>query len=55
MHGAQNTCRNACMLMAKNVHAPVHARLCNGAETFLPGKLLRTYLESCMSIVQAIV
>ena len=40
---------------AKNTHASVHALLCNGAETSLPWKLLRTYLESCASIVQAVV
>jgi len=39
----------------KNALAPVHARLCNRAETSLPWKLLRTYLESCASIVQAVV
>jgi len=33
----------------------MHARLCNGAETSLPWKLLRTYRESCASIVQAVV
>jgi len=32
----------------------VHACLCNGAEASLPWKLLRTYLESCASIVQAV-
>ena len=31
----------------------MHAHLCNGAEASLPWKLLRTYLESCTSIVQA--
>jgi len=45
MHGAHNTCRNAFILSVKNAHALVHARLCNGAETFLPWKLLRTFLE----------
>jgi len=30
MHGAQNTCLNACILSAKNAHAPMHA--CNGVE-----------------------
>jgi len=40
-------CKNACEL--------VHARLCNGAEPSLPWKLLRTYLESCASIVQAVI
>ena len=38
-------------LPAKNAHAPVHTRPCNSAETSLPWKLLRTYLESCASIV----
>ena len=33
----------------------VHARLFNGASTSLPWKLLRTYLESCANIVQAVV
>ena len=47
MHGAQNTGLNACILFAENAHAPMHARLCNGAETSLPWKLLRNYLESC--------
>jgi len=55
MHGAHNTCPNACTLSAKNAHARVHARLCNSAEASLPLKLLRTYLESCASIVQAVV
>jgi len=39
----------------KHALAPVHVRLCNRAETSLPWKLLRTYLESCASIVQAAV
>jgi len=55
LHGAHNTCRNACIFSAKNAHAIVRARLCNGAEASLPWKLLRTYLESCASIVQAVV
>jgi len=42
-------------LPARNPHAPVHARPCNGAENSLPWKLLRNYLESCASIVQAVV
>jgi len=42
-------------LSAKNAYALVHARICNGAEASLLWKLLRTYLESCASIVQAIV
>ena len=33
----------------------VHACLCNGAAASLPWKLLRTYLESCANIVQAVV
>ena len=33
----------------------VHARLCNGAPTSLPWKILRTYLESCANIVQAVI
>ena len=33
----------------------MHARLCNGAAACLPWKLLRTYLEACASIVQAVV
>ena len=33
----------------------MHARLCNGAEASLPWKLLQTYVESCASIVQAVV
>jgi hypothetical protein len=39
------------ILPAKNVHAPVHTCPCNAADFFLPWKLLRTYLESCTSIV----
>jgi len=45
----------ACILSAKNAHALVHARLCNNAEESLPWKQLRIYLESCPSIVQAVV
>jgi len=33
----------------------VHALLRNGAEASLPWKLLRTHLESCASIVQAVI
>ena len=41
---------------AKKCTCPrVCARLCNHAETSLPWKLLRTYLESCVSIAQAVV
>jgi len=42
-------------LSTKNAYALVHARVCNGAEASLPWKLLRTYLESCASIVQDVV
>ena len=42
-------------LSAKSTYALVHARICNCAEASLPWKLLRTYLESCASIVQAVV
>jgi len=34
-------------LPARNAHTPVYARPYNGAQTFLPWKLLRTYLEYC--------
>jgi len=47
--------KNACILSAKNAYGRVHARLCNGAEASLSWKLLRTYLESCACIVQAVV
>ena len=51
---AHNTCE--CIhALRKNSYALVHARLCNGAEASLLWKLLRTYLESCASIVQAAV
>jgi len=54
MHGAHNTCE--CMnTLRKNAYGLVHARLCNGAEAPFPWKLLRIYLESCGSIVQAVV
>jgi len=33
----------------------VHARLYNGAAASLPWKRLRTYLESCANIVQAVI
>jgi len=42
-------------LSAQNAYALVHARICNGAEASLPWKLLRTHLESCASIAQAVV
>jgi len=47
--------KSACILSAKIAYGPVHARLCNGTEASLPWKLFRTYLESCASIVQALV
>jgi len=44
------------IISAKSAHALVRARKCNGAEASLPPwKLLRTYLESCASIVQAVI
>jgi len=58
MHGAFNTSLNAhhtLRMTAKDVYALVHAGICNGAESSLPWKLLRAYLESCASIVQAVV
>jgi len=42
-------------ISAKNAHAFIHARICNGAEASLPRKLLQTYLESCASTMQAVV
>jgi len=39
MPGAHNTCRNACILSAKNAHALVHAHLCDGTQASLPWKL----------------
>jgi len=54
MHGAHNTCE--CMYaLRKNAYGLVHARLCNSAEASLPWKLLQTCLQSCASIVQAVV
>jgi len=54
MHDAYNTCE--CMhTLRKNAYGLVHARLRNGAQPSLLWKLLRTYLESCASIVQAVV
>jgi len=45
-----NTCK--CMqTLRKNAYGLVHARLCDGAAT----SLLRTYLESCANIMQAVV
>ena len=49
-----NTCE--CMhTLRKNAYELVHARLCNCAEASIPWRLLQTYLESCASIVQAVV
>jgi len=42
-------------ISAKKAYPLVHARICNGAEASLPQKLLRTYLKSRVSIVQAVV
>jgi len=52
---AHNTCRNTYHTLRKNAYALVHARICNGTEVSLPWKLLRIYLESYASIVQAVV
>jgi len=46
---------NACRLSAKNAYGLVYARLFNCAAASSPWKLLRTYLESCVNIVQAVV
>ena len=46
---------NTCRLCAKNTYGLVYARLFNCAAASLPWKLLRTYLESCTNIVQAVV
>jgi len=49
-----NTC--ACMpTLRKNAYGLVHVHLCNGAAASLSWKLLRTNLESCANIVQAVV
>jgi len=55
MHGTHNTCWNAGILSAKNAYALVYVRLCNSAEASLPWDIFRTYLESCASIVQAVI
>jgi len=47
--------KNACILSAKNAYTLVHARICNDSQDSLPWKLLRTYRQSCASIVQAVV
>ena len=55
MHGAQNTGLNACTLSAKKY---ICARACAHMQrrrSFFAMKLLRTYLESCVGIVQAVV
>ena len=49
-----NTCEYM-MTLCQNAYGLVHARLCNCAAASLPWKLLRTYLESCANIVQAVV
>jgi len=41
--------------LQKNAYGLVYARLFNSAAAFLPWRLLRTYLESCANIVQAVV
>ena len=47
---------NACLLSAKkNAYGLVYARLFNCAAASLPWRLLRTYLDSCANIVQAVV
>ena len=46
---------NACRLCAKNAYGLVYARLFNCAAASLPRRLLRTYIESCANIVQAVV
>ena len=54
MHDEHNTCE--CMnTPLKNAYRLVHARMCNGAEASLPCKLLRTCVEPCASIMQAVV
>jgi len=49
-----NTCERM-LTLCKNAYGLVRARLYNGAAASLPWKLLRTYLESCANIVQAVV
>ena len=46
---------DACRLYAKNAYGLVYARLFNCAAASLPRRLLRSYLESCANIVQAVV
>ena len=46
---------NACQLCTKNVYGLVYARLFNCAAASLPRRLLRTYLESCANLTQAVV
>jgi len=49
-----NTCE--CMpTLRKNAYGLVHVHLCKSATDSLSWKLLRTYLESCANIVQAVV
>ena len=40
--------------LRKNAYGLMHACLCNNVAASLPWKLLRTYLESCANIVQAV-
>jgi len=49
MHGAQNTYLNGCILSTKNAHAPVHVRLCNGAELLCHG----SYCNLILSLARA--
>jgi len=54
MYDAHNTCE--CMhTLRQNAYGLVYVRLCNSPEASLPWKLLRTYLESCASVMQAVV
>ena len=46
---------NTYRLSAKNAYGLVYARLFNCAAASLPWRLLRTHLESCANIVQAVV
>jgi len=49
MHGAHNTCRNACILSAKNAHALVHGRLCTVQKLLCHGSCC----ELILSVAQA--
>ena len=50
-----NTCKCMLTLCKKNAYGLVYVRLFNCAAASLPWRLLRTYLESCANIVQAVV